>query len=426
MKLYAMQGNPRANKIIVAAALANVQLEFVPLQYQQLESPEFLQKNPLGKIPVLETPEGFLTESNAILQYVVRGTPLVGTTEFHKAKVQQWLDFAATELEPQFIQLALPVFGHFPIAPAQALRASETLNWLLRVLDEYLKASNFLVGDALTVADINLNSYLQGIFTFIHGEEERKPYANLVRYHNHVTSLPQWLEHFGRTRYAKKPFPQLQFVEQPHPQQQKKEQKPKEEKPKKEQQPKQGPTKKEEKPKKEKEQDDEEAPPKAKNPFEHLPPTTFDIDAWKRQFLASKDLKAEFQWLWANLDQAGWSAWEVLYQKSENEGKLLIVTKNNVRGFLQRTDPHFRKYCFAVHGVYGDEPDLHQRGAWLWRGTEIPEYLKDHPTFEFVKFVKLDVNDEAQRARFEEYWLNQEEDESKVQGLTARFVEYFR
>lgn len=42
------------------------------------------------------------------------------------------------------------------------------------------------------------------------------------------------------------------------------------------------------------------------------------------------------------------------------------------RGFLQRMDPHFRKWAFGVHGVYGEEPDLQIRGAWLWRGLEIP------------------------------------------------------
>ena len=63
---------------------------------------------------------------------------------------------------------------------------------------------------------------------------------------------------------------------------------------------------------------------------------------------------------------------EVLYEKDQaTEGKVLIKTNNTMNGFLQRSDPHFRKYAFAIHGVYGDEPDLEIRGAWLWRGTEV-------------------------------------------------------
>ena len=63
---------------------------------------------------------------------------------------------------------------------------------------------------------------------------------------------------------------------------------------------------------------------------------------------------------------------EVLYEKDPNEGKLLIKTNNTMKGFLQRTDPHFRKWAFGVHGVYGEEPDLEIRGAWMWRGTDLP------------------------------------------------------
>jgi len=47
---------------------------------------------------------------------------------------------------------------------------------------------------------------------------------------------------------------------------------------------------------------------------------------------------------------------------------------------------HFRKYAFAVHGVYGEEPQLEIRGAWLWRGNEIPNEIKELDTFEFHTF----------------------------------------
>lgn len=89
---------------------------------------------------------------------------------------------------------------------------------------------------------------------------------------------------------------------------------------------------------------------------------------------------------------------EVLYEKDpETEGKVLIKTNNTMNGFLQRSDPHFRKYAFAIHGVYGDEPNLEIRGAWLWRGTEVPQELIDHPSYELHKFIKLNKDVEADR-----------------------------
>jgi elongation factor 1-gamma len=62
-----MTGNPRALKILMAAKLANVDVASHLLEWKDLETPEYLAKNPLGKVPVLETPEGLLSESNVIL-----------------------------------------------------------------------------------------------------------------------------------------------------------------------------------------------------------------------------------------------------------------------------------------------------------------------------------------------------------------------
>ncbi|KAM3129064.1 hypothetical protein pb186bvf_018842 [Paramecium bursaria] len=149
------------------------------------------------------------------------------------------------------------------------------------------------------------------------------------------------------------------------------------------------------------------------DPLKQLPKSKFDIDAWKTQFLASNNQKEEFIWFWDNFDKNGWSIWEFQYKKTENEGKLLITTKNMVKGFLQRINQHFRQYCFAIFGVYGDEPDLNIRGAWIWRGREIPQYLKDNPFDNFI-FNKLDPKIKADRATFEDYWIKQNVDVDEI------------
>jgi elongation factor 1-gamma len=51
--------------------------------------------------------------------------------------------------------------------------------------------------------------------------------------------------------------------------------------------------------------------------------------------------------------------------------------------------------------------------------------LKDHPSFEYHKFNKIDKTNEEHRKLFEEYWLNQTEDESLVKGLRARTLQYY-
>jgi elongation factor 1-gamma len=54
----------------MAAELSGMSLTFVESDMKLVKSKEFSSKTPFGKIPVLETPEGCLHQSNAILRYV--------------------------------------------------------------------------------------------------------------------------------------------------------------------------------------------------------------------------------------------------------------------------------------------------------------------------------------------------------------------
>lgn len=126
------------------------------------------------------------------------------------------------------------------------------------------------------------------------------------------------------------------------------------------------------------------------------------------------------------VDVNGWSLYTIKYDKAEGEGKVLLKTVNTMKGFLQRIDPHFKLYSFGIWGVYGDEGNYEIQGAWLWRGTEIPFELNDHPSFDYHKFEKIDPKNEEQFSKWAEFWINQTEDESKVGGLTARELAYWR
>lgn len=61
----------------------------------------------------------------------------------------------------------------------------------------------------------------------------------------------------------------------------------------------------------------------------------------------------------------------------------------------------------------------------MWRGLEIPQEWKDHGSYDYFKFEKLDAKDEAHRALAAEYWLGVTE-ESKVEGMPAYDVTVFK
>jgi elongation factor 1-gamma len=55
-----------------------VKLEHEHIAYDKIKTKEFLAKNPLGKVPVLETADGCIFESNAIMRFVARVNPGAG------------------------------------------------------------------------------------------------------------------------------------------------------------------------------------------------------------------------------------------------------------------------------------------------------------------------------------------------------------
>jgi elongation factor 1-gamma len=201
---------------------------------------------------------------------------------------------------------------------------------------------------------------------------------------------------------------------------------PKVEKAKEEAKKKEEPKKKEEKPEGQEGEDEEAGQKKKKNvnPLDALPPSSFVLDEFKREFLNSTDKPAVLNEFWKKFDAEGYSLWWMQYQKLASEGKILFKTCNSASFFLQKADP-LRKYAFSVHGVYGTEGNYEIRGVWMWRGTDIPEELKSHDSFPYMTIKKLDSNNEADRNLLNEYWLNLEPGQI-VEGLPVAETVYFK
>src|SRR5947207_14559639 len=61
---------------------------------------EYAAINPMRTTPVLETSEGYLPESNAILVYLASGTPLLPEDPFRRAQVIRWLIYEQSDVIP--------------------------------------------------------------------------------------------------------------------------------------------------------------------------------------------------------------------------------------------------------------------------------------------------------------------------------------
>uniref|UniRef100_A0A0E0IYA9 Elongation factor 1-gamma 2 n=1 Tax=Oryza nivara TaxID=4536 RepID=A0A0E0IYA9_ORYNI len=387
--LHAGSGNKNAFKALIAAEYSGVKVELVKNFQMGVsnKTPEFLKMNPIGKIPVLETPDGPVFESNAIARYVTRSkadNPLFGSSLIEYAHIEQWNDFSATEVDANIGKWLYPRLGIAPYVAVSEEAAIAALKRSLGALNTHLASNTYLVGHLVTLADIVMTCNLYMGFARIMTKSFTSEFPHVERYFWTMVNQPNFKKVLGDVKQAESVPPVQKKAPPP------KEQKPKEAK-------KEAP-----KPKAvEKPEEEEEAPkPKPKNPLDLLPPSKMILDEWKRLYSNTKTNFREvaIKGFWDMYDPEGYSLWFCDY-KYNDENTVSFVTMNKVGGFLQRMDL-CRKYAFGKMLVIGSEPPFKVKGLWLFRGPEIPKFVMDEVyDMELYEWTKVDISDEAQKER---------------------------
>ena len=127
----------------------------------ETRTPEFLARNPNGRIPLLELEDGsFLAESNAIQFYLAEGTGLLPDDRLDRARVLQWMFFEQYSHEPYIA--VVRYWHHIGIADVRReeveLRRERGYE-ALAVMDGHLARHDFFVGGRYSIADIALYAY---------------------------------------------------------------------------------------------------------------------------------------------------------------------------------------------------------------------------------------------------------------------------
>lgn len=201
-KLHTNPGNFRAFKILVAALYNGVDLQVVDVDLSK-KGKDVAGKSPAGKVPVLETPQGTLFESNAIARYVARlrrDTELYGATFFESGLVDAWVDFAANELELPATLWVYPVFGYLPHNAGVTEKAKADLAKALGTLDAHLADKTYLVGEKITLADLACASALVYPYKIVMSPEYRAQFPNVLRWFLTIVNQPQFKDVIGEVR----------------------------------------------------------------------------------------------------------------------------------------------------------------------------------------------------------------------------------
>jgi glutathione S-transferase len=198
MKLYdsAMAPNPRRVRIFLAEKGVTVPIEPVDIGKAANRQPEFLKKNPLGGLPVLELDDGTcIAESVAICRYFEEThpqPPLMGTDAKDRALVEMWQRRMELELFRNVtgcFQNTHKFFeGRIPQVPAYGEVCRDAGRKRLAWLDGELAGRSFVAGERYTIADITALCALDfGRVVDIRIAPEQK---NLQRWYDAVSSRP--------------------------------------------------------------------------------------------------------------------------------------------------------------------------------------------------------------------------------------------
>lgn len=162
-KLYEYSPSGNCYKIRLLLTQLGITFQRIEIDILKRESrtPEFLLKNPNGRIPVLEIePDKFLFESNAIMFYLSEGTEFFPTNKFERAQVMQWLFFEQYSHEPFIATSRFWYMTGKAEEYQKALQRKQALGYAaLGVMEEHLRDRAFFVGDRYTIADIGLFAY---------------------------------------------------------------------------------------------------------------------------------------------------------------------------------------------------------------------------------------------------------------------------
>jgi glutathione S-transferase len=126
----------------------------------EAKSPAFLALNPAGQVPTVVLGDGRpLAQSNAILLHLAEGSPLIPADAYDRARMFEWLFWEQYSHEPYVAVARFQVryLGKDPadLDPKLFARGHAAL----ARLEAALAGSAFLVGEALTLADISLVAY---------------------------------------------------------------------------------------------------------------------------------------------------------------------------------------------------------------------------------------------------------------------------
>ena len=164
LKIYGdgRSGNCYKLQLLCAEMDIGYDWEEVDILAGETRTAEFLTKNPNGRIPLLELPDGrHLWESNAILCFLADGSEFFGSDAWSRARILQWMFFEQYSHEP-YIATSRFIIQYLDSPPDRQSELQQKKaggESALQVMEQQLNSNDYITGDRFNIADIALFAY---------------------------------------------------------------------------------------------------------------------------------------------------------------------------------------------------------------------------------------------------------------------------
>ncbi len=195
MKIYGDIQSGNCYKVKLLTSLLDIEHEWIEVDIlaNETQTESFLKMNPNGKIPLLELDDGmYISESNAILNYLASESTLVGTCRFSTAKILQWQFFEQYSHEP-FIAVARFISKYLGLPEDRKSEYHDKQvggHKALKVMEEQLQLTPYLVGSEITIADISLYGYTHVAHE---GGFDLSEYPSILKWIERIQSHPKYI-----------------------------------------------------------------------------------------------------------------------------------------------------------------------------------------------------------------------------------------
>ncbi|MHA3913225.1 glutathione S-transferase family protein [Halovulum sp. GXIMD14793] len=193
-KLYCFAQSGNAYKAALALSLMDADWEpvFVDFFNGGSRSPDFLALNEMGEVPVLVDGETTLTQSAVILDYLSSKHGTYGATSAEmRREILRWMLWDNHKLTGniatgRFLMNFLPEEKRDPGVIAFLMGRAHAA---MKTLERHLEGRDWIVGEALTIADLSCVGYLYFTDEF---QVDMNQFPNIDRWRSAIAALPGW------------------------------------------------------------------------------------------------------------------------------------------------------------------------------------------------------------------------------------------